>query len=145
MGLFSRRKKVFVDRSLQLRFARFMLLFMFMSCAITACIVFYFTFAALSDKLVGIYPQGRLIEIFRSAYLAFGLGLLLVTPIIFYGAVIFSHRIAGPLPKIYRVLRSIGDGQWDQKLVLRKNDELKELADAINDMAAKLKERAGRS
>ena len=141
MAFLLRRKKYFVERALQLRFARFVLLFMFASCAITACTVFYFTFTILSEKLVGIYPQGRLTEIFRSAYLAFGLCLVLVAPVIFYVALVFSHRIAGPLPKIYQVLRNIGSGQFDERLVLRKKDELKELADVINEMAAKLKER----
>ena len=141
MALFSRRKKYFVERALQLRFARFVLVFMFLSCAITACAVFYSTFMILSEKLVGIYPQGRLIEIFRSVYFAFGLVLVLVAPVIFYVAVVFSHRIAGPLPKIYQTLRNIGNGQWDERLVLRKHDELKELADVINEMAAKLKQR----
>ena len=144
MGLFSRRKKYFVERALQLRFARFVLLFMFLSCAITACTVFYFTFTILSEKLVGIYPQGRLTEIFRSAYLAFGLCLVLVAPLIFYVAVVFSHRIAGPLPKIYQALRNMGSGQWEGPLVLRKHDELKELADVINETAAKLKQREER-
>lgn len=145
MDFFSRRRKYFVERGLQLRFARFVLVFVFTSCVMTACTVFYSTFIVLSERLVGIYPQGRLAEIFRSAYFSFGLGLLLITPVIFYGAVIFSHRLAGPLPKIYQALRSIGDGRFDEKIVLRKHDELKELADTINEMAAKLKEREVKS
>ena len=145
MGLFSRRKKYFVERALQLRFARFVLVFMLLSCAITAFAVFYSTFIILSEKLVGIYPQGRLTEIFRSAYAAFALCLILITPFIFYVALVFSHRIAGPLPKIYQALRNIGNGQWDERLVLRKKDELRELADVINEMAAKLKQREGKS
>ncbi len=142
MGFFSRRRQYFVERGLQLRFARLMLVFMLISCVLTACVVFYSTAIVLGEKIVGIYPQGRLVEILRSMYLAFGLGLLLITPIIFYGAVFFSHRLAGPLPKIYRVLRNIGEGQFDEKLVLRKHDELRELADVINEMAAKLKQRS---
>ena len=74
-------------------------------------------------------------------YLAFGLVLSMITPVIFYVALVFSHRIAGPLPKIYQTLRNIGNGQYEERLVLRKKDELKELADVINEMAAKLKER----
>ena len=145
MSFFSRRKKYFVNRGLQLRFARLVLLFVFASYVITGCVVFYSTFIVLSEKLVGIYPQGRLLEIFHSAYWAFGSGLLLVAPVIFYGAVVFSHRLAGPLPKIYQALKNIGDGRFDERLVLRKHDELKELADAINEMAAKLKERKDKS
>ena len=145
MGSFFQRKQYLTDRTLQFRFARLVLMFTLVSCLFTACVIFYSTTMVLSEKIIGIYPQGRLIEIFRSMYLTFGVGLLLVMPIIFYGAIVFSHRIAGPLPKIYRVLRNIGEGQFDEKLVLRKHDELKELAVIINEMAEKLKKRSTQS
>jgi len=139
--VFWRRKQLIIERGLQLRFARFVILYMMLSCFVTAFIVFYATFAVLSEKLVGIYPQHRLPEIFNRAYWAFFAGLLVVAPILFYGAIIFSHRIAGPLPKIYQTLQDIEQGNFDGKIFLRKNDELRELADRINQMAAKLKER----
>ena len=141
MALFARRKQFIVERSLQLRFARVALMFVMISCLITAFVVFYTTFTVLSDKLVGIYPQTRLTGIFRSAYTNLLLGLLIVTPVIFYGALLFSHRVAGPLPKIYQALRDIGAGNFDVRLTLRKKDELKELAEVINAMAARLEER----
>ena len=137
----ARRKQYFVERGFQLRFARFILVFMLSGCVLTAATVFYTTFTVLSDKLVGIYPQSRLAEIFRSVYSSLFLGLLIVTPIIFYGAIVFSHRLAGPLPKIYRALRDIGNGNFDVKVTLRKKDELKDLAESINAMAAQLKQR----
>lgn len=144
MALSLRRKQFFVERAFQLRFARYVIIFMLASCAITALIVFYATFTVLSQKLMGVYPEPRLVQIFRSTYFALLLAFLAVTPIIFYGAVVFSHRIAGPLPKIYQALRDIGDGNYNVKLTLRKNDELKDLAETINEMAAKLSERAGK-
>jgi nitrogen fixation/metabolism regulation signal transduction histidine kinase len=144
MAFFLRRKQFMVDRGLQLRFARLALFFILSCCALTAAIVFYTTFTSLSEKLVGIYPQTRLDGIFHSAYVSVSLGLLLVAPVIFYGAIVFSHRVAGPLPKIYQALRDIGGGHFDVKVTLRKKDELKELADEINAMAAKLKEREGK-
>jgi methyl-accepting chemotaxis protein len=141
MSLFARRKRYFVERGFQLRFARFVLLFMLACCLITGLSVFYATFVVLSDKLAGIYPQGRLAQVLRPAYSGLFFGLVVVMPVIFYGAVVFSHRLAGPLPKIYQALRDIGAGNFDVKLTLRKKDELKELADEINAMAVRLKER----
>jgi methyl-accepting chemotaxis protein len=138
---FWRRKQVIIERGLQLRFARFVILYMTLSCFITAFIVFYATFTVLSEKLVGIYPQNQLPEIFHRAYWAFFVGLLIVMPILFYGAVLFSHRIAGPLPKIYEALKELGQGNFDTRLTLRKSDELLDLAEHINQMALKLKER----
>src|SRR5437868_1359387 len=141
MPFFARRKQYFVERGLQLRFARAALFFVMTCCILTAFVVFYTTFVALSDKLVGIYPQARLSGILRSAYTNVLLGLLVVAPVVFYAAIVFSHRVAGPLPKITQALRDIGTGKFDTRLTLRKKDELKELAEAINAMAAQLKER----
>ncbi len=142
MAIF-RRKRIFVERGMQLRFARFVLLYMTACCLVTAAIVFFATFTLLGEKLVGIYPQSRLPEIYGRVYLAFFLCLLGSMPILFYGALVFSHRIAGPLPKIYKALDDIGSGNFNVKITLRKGDELVELANSINRMAERLKARGG--
>ena len=136
-----RRKRYFVERGLQLRFARFVILFVFVSSILTGLTVFYTTFMILGGRLADVYPQGRLVSIFQSVYFAFFANLLVILPMIFYGSIVFSHRIAGPLPKIYQTLGQIGRGNFEVNLLLRKRDELKELADAINDMALNLKQR----
>jgi methyl-accepting chemotaxis protein len=136
-----RRKKYFVNRGLQLRFARFVIGFVFFSSAFTGLTIFGTTFLLMGEKLASVYPQGRLVPIFQSVYFWAFVGLLAVLPVIFWGSIVFSHRIAGPLPKIYRVLANIGEGNFDIKLTLRKHDELRELADVINEMAKKLRER----
>lgn len=140
MAIF-RRKQYFVERGLQLRFAWYVFGYLMTCCLLTAGVVFYATFSSLSDRLVGIYPANRLEGIFHQSYWALGVSLALSAPAIFYGALVFSHRIAGPLPKIYRVLDQLAAGQYDVKLTLRKQDELKDLAEKINLLAQKLKER----
>ncbi len=136
-----RRKKYFIERGLQLRFARFVILFVFIASIITGVTVFFTTFMILGERLADVYPQGRLAAIVKPVYLAFFADMAVILPFIFWGSILFSHRIAGPMPKIYRTLRSIGDGDFEINLVLRKHDELKELADVINEMAKNLKER----
>ena len=141
MASIVRRKKYLVDQGIQLRFARFVIAFVFLASIATGLTIFFTTFTLLGEKLAAVYPQARLMEIFRSVYAAFFIGMLVLAPIIFVGSIIFSHRIAGPLPKIYQVLRDIGGGNFDQHLVLRKHDELKELAATINEMMDNLKKR----
>ncbi|MBI3252329.1 MAG: HAMP domain-containing protein [Candidatus Omnitrophica bacterium] len=136
-----RRKKYFVERGLQLRFARFVILYVFIASVLTGLTTFYTTFMMLGERLADVYPQGRVLQIFRSAHTALLVDMLVILPLIFYGSIVFSHRIAGPLPKIYQALKSIGEGRFDVKIILRKHDELKDLADGINDMAARLRER----
>ena len=108
---------------------------------ITGVTVFFTTFMILGERLADVYPQGRLAAIIKPVYFAFFVDMAVILPFIFWGSILFSHRIAGPMPKIYRTLRSIGDGNFDMTLVLRKHDELKELADVINEMSKNLKER----
>ena len=135
------RKQYFVQKAMQLRFARFVILFVFISSILTGGVIFLVTFLLMGEKLASVYPQERLIPIFRSVYVWAFLSLASMLPLIFYGSIVFSHRLVGPLPKIYRLLKEIGQGNFDQKLVLRQNDELKELADAINEMTQNLKNR----
>ena len=132
------RKKFFVVHSMQLRFACVVLVFMLACCAVTGAVVFYSMFSVLQERLAGIYPEARLGEIAQSVYFSLFSGFFILTPVIFCGAIIFSHRVAGPLPKIHKALKDIGEGHFDVRLTLRKNDELKELAQEINAMAANL-------
>jgi methyl-accepting chemotaxis protein len=139
----SRRKQVVVERKIQFRFARFVVLFAIATSFLTSATVFFTTFSLLGDKLADVYPQGRLVAIFRTVYLAFALNLALAAPVLFYLSLRFTHRLAGPLPKIYDTLRKVGQGDFEQKLVLRRNDELRDLADVINEMIENLRSGKG--
>lgn len=135
------RKKYFIQRGMQLRFARFVILLAFISALVTSGAIFFTTFMLMGEKLANVYPQARLVVIFQSVYFWAAMSLLASAPFIFWGAIVFSHRIAGPLPKIYQALDTIGEGSFDVKLTLRKTDELRELSDHINAMAEKLQKR----
>lgn len=141
MAFPGRRKKYFMQTSFELRFARVVISFALLSAIVTGLVVFYTTFAILGEKLAQVYPQGRLVTIFKTVHIALIVNILILVPIIFYGSIRFSHRIAGPLPKIYEALRQIGNGNFEINLVLRRRDELRELADVINETARSLKER----
>jgi methyl-accepting chemotaxis protein len=136
-----RRTKYFVQREMQLRFARFVILFVVAASLLTGLTVFYTTFFMLGERLADVYPQGRLITIFRNAHIALVVNLIAILPVIFWMSIRFSHRVAGPLPKIYQALKDVRDGNFNVNLTLRKNDELHELADLINEMAKSLKEK----
>ena len=135
------RKHYLIERGLQLRFTRFVTLFVFISCVVTGLTIFYTTFMMLGERLADVYPQGRLVTIFKSVHVVLFIEVVIFLPIIFLFSILFSHRIAGPLPKIYATLREIGLGNFNIKLTLRKGDELKELADVINEMARNLRDK----
>ncbi|MBF0254098.1 MAG: HAMP domain-containing protein [Candidatus Omnitrophica bacterium] len=136
-----KRTQILVERNIQFRFARFVILFATATAFLTSSVVFFTMLVFLGDKLAAVYPQGRLAPIVRSAYLVFFGNLILAAPFIFYAAIRFSHRIVGPLPKMYRYLERVGKGIFPGRLTIRENDELQELAEVINRMADDLKSR----
>lgn len=55
--------------------------------------------------------------------------------------VVMSHRIAGPLLRLRKVLADIGDGDLAQPVTLRRRDFLKKEASSVNSMMTGLAER----
>lgn len=55
----------------------------------------------------------------------------------FFFGVIISHRMAGPVFRIRRVLMDMAKGDIRGETHLRKNDEFKPLAESINEMKGK--------
>lgn len=135
------RKQILVVKKIQYRFAAFVILLAAGTAFLTSFAVFFTVLTVLGDKLASVYPQGRLAPIVRSAYLSFIVVFAVSVPLIVYLAIRFSHKVVGPLPKIYRYLMSVGQGIHPGKLVLRDGDHLHELAAAINQMADDLKSR----
>ena len=70
--------------------------------------------------------------------------LLLAFPIVFYIGVRQSHRIVGPMNRLKQMLEAIGQGDFSQRITLRKGDALEDLAAAINRMAESLQLRSPR-
>ncbi len=133
------RKQFLVDRKIQYRFTRFVMIFVTATAFITSAIVFFVILTLLGDKLAAVYPQGRLMPIIRATYISFFMILIASVPIIYFFSIRFSHLFVGPLGKIYRYLDSIGDGLYIGKLIIRKKDELQDLVNIINNMATNLK------
>jgi methyl-accepting chemotaxis protein len=57
------------------------------------------------------------------------------------GAIVITHRVAGPVYKMRRQLRELEAGNLQVPSSLRKGDELKDFFDAFNDMVKSLRAR----
>ncbi|MEW6403620.1 MAG: hypothetical protein AB1649_17630, partial [Chloroflexota bacterium] len=56
-------------------------------------------------------------------------------------SIFFTHRIAGPVYRLCRILKEIGQGNLVQSIHFRKSDELKELDAAATEMITSLQAR----
>ena len=131
------RRHFVTDFSLQMRYilVTFVILVAFL--VISVWVVYMTGWSPLMEKLSQVYPQGRLSEILRMIYFRLMVGFLILLPVAILLTVLLSHTIAGPLVRIKRYLRLMARGEFDlAPLVLRPYDELKDVADLINQITS---------
>ncbi len=134
-----RRTHYLTDLSIQLPylFLTFGILAGFLG--VTAATVYFTGWSELVEKLSQVYPQGRLVEILRLIYFRLAVGSLTLLSVAMILTLFLSHAVAGPLVRIKRYLKLMAKGEFDlAPLVLRRFDELKDVADLINDITSKL-------
>ncbi|MDD5439496.1 MAG: HAMP domain-containing protein [Candidatus Omnitrophica bacterium] len=127
-----RRYQYFVDKKFQLKFVGLILGFMVLVAFFSALTIYYNIWMVLGEKLASVYPQGRLQAILQHATYVLLVRIALISPIVAVCAVFVSHRIAGPILRIKRDLESVVAGNYSVRLRLRRTDELKDVAEAMN-------------
>lgn len=75
------------------------------------------------------------------------LGVLLLTFVVSLFAIVFrvTHKYYGPLVSIERFVEAMSKGDYTQRVVIRRGDELQDLAAKLNHMATELESRHGNS
>lgn len=139
----NRRKKLYIDREIQLgitvRFLAIFLAFIFL----TTCAVFI----PSSIKLLSHGPAEELIKpaqeflILKSRVWPMAFVVMLAAVVY---TVIFSHRIAGPIQRLNSELRNIISGNYPERIRLRKKDYFKETASLLEELAQEMAERRNR-
>jgi len=143
MVIKNRRSRYLIDRDIQLKYASVLLLFMLGAALLSATIIYYNTWMLVGEKLANVYPQGRLAEIVKSTNIKLALSLLIIAPLVLFATIILSHRVAGPIYNMKKTLEEVSQGNFSQRVHLRKTDELQDMAKSINKVLDKLEEAKG--
>ena len=136
-----RRTQYWVDRDYQIRFMTRMFVAIFVVAIISAGI-------AMAILMKNMYrpeleQQIHIIAACIGVAVALLVELLVSIPIVYYLGLRQSHTIVGPLKRIGRMLEAVGNGDFSQRITLRKGDALEEMADALNKMSDALNQRYG--
>ena len=137
-----KRKRFFnysIKTGLQLRMLIKIWIIILASLLLTG-IIFYF----YSDINVG--KSYRLFHVKANNFLDFLLPVLLTG---FFASLIlgvvaalfFPHAVAGPIYRIEKEIIEIGKGRLNKEVIVRKGDEVKDLADSVNVMIVELRNR----
>lgn len=129
-----RRRQYLIKKGLQFRYIGIVFMLSILVSMLTGYTVFATGWTLLGEKLANVYPQGRLLYVFRAVNFTLARNLLLLSPLIFIMALLFSHRIAGPLYRIEKSVYEISRGNLALRVKIRKGDELWDLADLLNVM-----------
>ncbi len=134
LKLLFRRKKIFANKHVQLKYLLLLIISMVVPLLFAIGCLYYLIFTLVAEQL-GI-PESIAYNLFPvvkkiNAILTIGLPPLFLL-LIWWGTIL-SHRFAGPLQRIEKELHKIThSGDYSHRIRLRKNDDVKPIADAIN-------------
>jgi hypothetical protein len=95
--------------------------------------------SAVHDKVVA-DQQARLLHNQTIMIWSLGGGLALMVVLIGLLGIYFTHKVVGPIFKMKRLLRQVGEGNLRVDARLRKGDELQDFFDAFTQMVAGLRQ-----
>jgi signal transduction histidine kinase len=133
-----RRRQYLISRRFQIKYISLILLFMFGTAIVTGYMVYVTTWVMFGEKLAAVYPQGLLLEVVKNVNMVLLLRLIFLSPLVILVGLILSHRIAGPIYRIREQLKKIRRGDYEADIRLREKDELKDLADEVNELSGNL-------
>jgi len=138
----SQRKNYFIAKDMQSKFAGTILLLAFLVAVITACNIYVLGsyFVSTSTTLVEARSLSATLQHFVTEFWPRLMVLIFVNVIIvFIVSVMYSHQTAGPAYKLEKSIKRISDGDLTFEVSLRRNDNLKELAVALNELLKKFR------
>lgn len=136
-----RRRILFIDKKFQ---SRFIINFCSLVAAgglITVAILYLFTMNTSTVSIVNSrvvvkttadFLLPLLVQTVAVVMILIGLATAAVTLLV-------SHRIAGPLYRLKKVLNALGDGDFSEGFRIRKKDQLQGVAEVFNTMIVKLR------
>lgn len=132
----NQRKNYFIDKPFQFKFIlRFSLLVMLGGIA-AALFLYYFSRGATSISIVDSRVVVRSTADFLLPVLMQTVAVVFtVTALATIGVTLFvSHKIAGPMYRFKKVLEGVKDGDFSHGFHLRSGDQVKDVADSMNEM-----------
>jgi methyl-accepting chemotaxis protein len=127
---------------MQSKFAGTILLLAFLVAVITACNIYVLGSFFVSTKTTLAEAQG-VTSIMQHFFTEFWPRLILLifvnVIIIFIVSIMYSHQTAGPAYKLEKSIQRITEGDLTFEVSLRRNDNLKELAAAMNELLKKFR------
>jgi len=133
------RIKFIAKNKFQRKFLALILLSTMVPVFVVGGYLYYIIFQIMAEQLA--MPESiaqNLIPVFHKINFLLLIGLPPVIILLFIWGVILTHRLTGPIERMQRDLRKISEGNYSIRLNVRKDDDLRPLAEAVNKIVDKL-------
>lgn len=135
-----RRRKYLVNKPVQLRYMGFIAVPLVLLLAGLYYLIYYSVF---NEMLIPEAVCATLLPAMRKV----NMFLLMTGPVIFFvifrRALIYSHRLYGPIPRIEKEIDKVLAGDHSVRIKARDNDDLKDFIDKINLLVEKIENARG--
>lgn len=140
-----RRKQIVVDKKIQFFYTGFLIWFLVISLILTGTTLYTIIMDTVIEKFTGTQTSNIyqiVLEINKLLALRVGILIIVLLIVGISLGILYLHRIAGPIFRIEKTIKeSINDNVEYQPIKLRKKDFFHSLADNINQLMEKLKQR----
>lgn len=138
--VFHKRRQYIVDKKFQFKYLFYILTMMVSTVIIVSFTIFFVIWEKLIKELFYIPDAAkRLSNIFISTSEILILPIVILLVIFSIIAILFSHKIAGPIYRVEKIAEELKNGNLNINVRFRKGDELHHLADALNNMISGIK------
>jgi methyl-accepting chemotaxis protein len=139
----TRRRKYLVKKGFQFKFILKFCAVVLGGVIVSTCLLFFFS----QDTLTSSFSDSRLVitntglAILPAVIYTNLIVLGLISLAAIFVTLVVSHKIAGPLFRFEKELWEIREGNLTRKISLRKEDQMIEMAEALNGMVEALQEK----
>ena len=129
------RKKLWVDREIQLRFVIYTIIVLGIACIIVSSASFYSVWTNIISKVLKAGDINSIYTFSLKRFIILNLGLILLLAFLAtLGMILISHKVAGPAYRIRKTLKELKEGK-EVDFKLRKGDALNPLAEEFEKFA----------
>ena len=132
------RRYFFVQKRLQSKY-----ILVAVVCSLLAALLtggMYALYWSIANKVI-IGENPAMWNTYREANVVAGCILALWLVLVTIATLVISNKIFGPLGRIQNYVKRVSEGNFGERITLRKGDDLMPLADALNEMAENLLKR----
>lgn len=137
------RTKYLTGSRIQMRYLFLLMISMLVPLIFLGGCLYYLIFTIMAEQLgIPEYIAYNLFPVIKKINVILLAGIPPILLLLLWWGVILSHRFAGPMERLEKELKRISEHcDYKCRLKLRKNDDLKVIADAMNKLLEKIEER----